>query len=220
MSAARVLRRAATLVPTPWKNGGGTTSEIAIDPPQAGFDDFVWRTSVATIARDGAFSDFPGIDRTLVLLSGAGMDVALTPQGGESTRHTLHVPYVPFPFSGDTALHAWLKDGPTADFNLMVRRDKAEGELTVWGTDSAGKASSEASSAWLTHSVPDDAVLLFLAAGTAQLHDMSMPDAEPVRLSPHDSVQLAGGAAQTLSVTRSEDAVMLVVRVRARAQLS
>ncbi|MGI4858448.1 MAG: HutD/Ves family protein, partial [Janthinobacterium lividum] len=69
------VRRAATLAPVAWKNGGGTTSEIAVWPRAASFDAFVWRVSVAEIAQDGAFSDFPGVDRTIVLLSGAGMDL-------------------------------------------------------------------------------------------------------------------------------------------------
>ena len=52
----------------PWKNGGGVTSELARSP-QA--DEFDWRLSVAEVATDGPFSQFPGIDRLLVLLSGA-----------------------------------------------------------------------------------------------------------------------------------------------------
>jgi len=49
----------------PWKNGGGETVEIAISPQGAGLADFDWRVSMATVASDGPFSVFPGIDRTL-----------------------------------------------------------------------------------------------------------------------------------------------------------
>ena len=69
----------ATFIPheclraAPWKNGGGSTTEIAISPPDAGFDDFDWRISVATIAADGPFSAFAGIDRVITLLAGAGV---------------------------------------------------------------------------------------------------------------------------------------------------
>src|SRR6185369_11614525 len=59
--------------PMPWKNGGGRTIEIAVHPVGATLDAFQWRVSIADIERDGPFSRFPGIDRTIVLLEGAGM---------------------------------------------------------------------------------------------------------------------------------------------------
>lgn len=72
------------LIVAPWKNGGGETREIAAFPPGAGFDDFDWRLSIATIAEDGAFSAFPGIDRTLILLSGNGVALRLDDGGAMS----------------------------------------------------------------------------------------------------------------------------------------
>ena len=60
------------LVRVPWKNGGGTTAEVAVHPPGAGLDDFDWRISMADVAVDGPFSRFPGVDRTLVLAEGRG----------------------------------------------------------------------------------------------------------------------------------------------------
>ena len=58
---------------TPWKNGGGITREIVCWPPGSGLDDFWWRASVATIDAAGPFSAFPGVDRTIMLLEGAGV---------------------------------------------------------------------------------------------------------------------------------------------------
>jgi hypothetical protein len=58
---------------TPWKNGGGRTTLLALHPPAADFARFAWRASVADVATDGPFSEFAGVDRTLVLLRGAGM---------------------------------------------------------------------------------------------------------------------------------------------------
>src|SRR5512147_1621544 len=57
----------------PWKNGGGRTTEIAAAPRGADLAGFTWRISVAELERDGPFSAFPGVDRTLVLLAGNGM---------------------------------------------------------------------------------------------------------------------------------------------------
>jgi environmental stress-induced protein Ves len=56
----------------PWKNGGGQTTEIAVSAG-ASLADFDWRVSIAEINADGPFSAFAGVDRTLVLLSGAGV---------------------------------------------------------------------------------------------------------------------------------------------------
>ena len=52
----------ASLRPAPWKNGGGSTTEIAVWPNGAGLDEFDWRISLATITQSGPFSFFPGID--------------------------------------------------------------------------------------------------------------------------------------------------------------
>ena len=63
------------LVATPWKNGGGVTRQIAIDPPGSGLDDFGWRLSTAEVAQDGPFSRFDGVDRQLHILAGEGLDL-------------------------------------------------------------------------------------------------------------------------------------------------
>jgi environmental stress-induced protein Ves len=109
----------STLPATPWKNGGGTTREIAAFPPGAGLDDFGWRLSVAEVERDGPFSVFSGVDRTIVLLDGAGMRLRDRNTGGE---HVLTVPGVPHGFAGEAAIQARLIGGATSDFNAMVRR--------------------------------------------------------------------------------------------------
>jgi len=110
----------------PWKNGGGHTLEIAAEPPGAGIAAFAWRVSVADIERDGPFSAFPGVDRTVVLLAGNGMRMT-----GAGEPVDLHEPYEPVRFAGEAALHCTLLDGPTRDFNLMVRREAASGDVVV-----------------------------------------------------------------------------------------
>ncbi len=132
------LIRADALVAMPWKNGGGVTREIAVGGPDgrptdaaaaaATFDAFSWRVSVADVAQPGPFSRFDGVDRTLVLLSGAGM--TLVEDGG--ARHVLARPLDRLAFAGETSLRAELHDGPTRDFNLMVRRELARGDVAVW----------------------------------------------------------------------------------------
>jgi len=57
----------------PWKNGGGSTTELAVFPEGAGLDEFYWRLSMAQVSSDGAFSHFAQIDRTLAILTGQGL---------------------------------------------------------------------------------------------------------------------------------------------------
>ena len=101
---------------SPWRNGGGETREIFSFP--AGSHDFDWRASIATIAQDGPFSAFPGIDRSITLLNGEGVHLQAPPE----VDHLLNVTGEPFAFSGDSALSARLLGGVTTDFNIMTRR--------------------------------------------------------------------------------------------------
>ena len=109
---------------TPWKNGGGSTTEIAVAPPDAGFDDFDWRVSLATITTDGPFSSFPGIDRSLMLVEGDS--VQLTLDGARKVHLNAAQPMLWFP--GEAAVHAQVR-GVTTDFNVMTRRDRCRHQL-------------------------------------------------------------------------------------------
>jgi environmental stress-induced protein Ves len=102
----------------PWKNGGGETMEIAVFPEGAGLADFEWRVSMATVASDGPFSVFPGIDRTLSILDGEGMTLFI--DGREAIILTQESE--PLPFPADTATSATLVAGPIVDLNVMTRR--------------------------------------------------------------------------------------------------
>ena len=104
----------------PWKNGGGVTTEIAIAPPGASVGDFDWRISMATVASDGPFSRFDGIDRTLTVLSGKGLELEV--EGAPLVRLT--AAGKPYPFPGDAAASAKLIAGSVTDFNVMTRRGR------------------------------------------------------------------------------------------------
>ncbi|MBN8633114.1 MAG: HutD family protein [Rhodobacterales bacterium] len=117
------LVRHADLVPQPWKNGGGSTREVCAFPPGATLDNFDWRLSMATVAEDGPFSAFPGIDRVLMVLAGGGLHLNL-PEGD----HRL-MPGQMLSFAGETPVHASLPAGPIQDLNLMVRRDRFSGRM-------------------------------------------------------------------------------------------
>ena len=120
----------ANVPATPWKNGGGSTRELACWPPATaaagGMDSFGWRVSVATIAAPGPFSAFAGVDRQIMLLGGDG--VQLTSSGWQ---HTLAERWQPFAFSGDEAVDCTMLGGISTDFNLMLRRGVWDGTLQV-----------------------------------------------------------------------------------------
>jgi environmental stress-induced protein Ves len=112
----------------PWKNGLGATREIAVQTSADGSDDFLWRVSVAEVDSAAPFSSFPGVDRHIALLDGAGFVMAMD----DGRVHALTTPHAPFAFPGEARVAVTLVDGATRDFNLMVRRAQAHGELRVW----------------------------------------------------------------------------------------
>ena len=116
----------ARLPAQPWKNGVGLTREIATEPAGAAIDAFGWRISVAEATQDAPFSAFPGVDRCIVLLDGAGLHLR---SDDGALDHALDTPDRPFRFSGDTALSARVLGGPTTDFNVMVRRGHWRAEV-------------------------------------------------------------------------------------------
>lgn len=114
-----------SLTAMPWKNGGGSTTEIAVAPPGAGFDDFDWRISLATITQSGPFSVFPGIDRSLALVDGPG--VTLDIDGVRRVALGEDHPLVEF--CGEAEVQASVGEGATTDFNVMTRRGRCRHKL-------------------------------------------------------------------------------------------
>lgn len=120
----------------PWKNGLGSTTEIAVSPRDAGVDAFEWRVSAAVVAADGPFSGFAGVDRTLSILSGEGLRLFV----GNAQGVTLTQETAPFSFAADVPTTADLLGGRITDLNVMTRRGTwrhsverlvVDGELSV-----------------------------------------------------------------------------------------
>jgi uncharacterized protein len=106
----------------PWRNGGGTTWEIArgrVDgrPGDDTGGDWHWRFSLAEIVADGPFSTFPHVDRLLTVVAGEGIVLTIDAAAprildrGDSIQ-----------FRGEAAIGCNLKAGPTRDLNVMVDR--------------------------------------------------------------------------------------------------
>lgn len=103
-----------------WKNGQGVTEEVATFPAGSGVDEFDWRLSIAHVGTDGPFSAFPGIDRTIALLDGAGLALDLP----EGKTVALTADGDPFSFPGEWAVAGRNLGGPTIDLNVMTRRGR------------------------------------------------------------------------------------------------
>jgi environmental stress-induced protein Ves len=108
----------------PWRNGAGTTREIAREPALA--EIFAWRLSLATVAVSGPFSSYPGYQRVVALIGGRGfrLDIQEAPAQLLATRGEHAV------FSGAAATRCELIDGPCTDLSLMVREPGGVRALT------------------------------------------------------------------------------------------
>ena len=111
---------------TPWRNGGGTTTEIAVSPAGASVSEgFDWRLSVAEVATDGPFSSFPGYQRSLSLLSGGGILL----DAGKHGDIELRQPFKPVTFAGEWEIEGKLLGAAIRDLNLIFARDRVAGRV-------------------------------------------------------------------------------------------
>jgi environmental stress-induced protein Ves len=74
------------------------------------------RLAVAEIGQGGPFSTYSGVQRWFAVLSGNGVRLRI----GDSL-YVLNRESAPLRFNGGTAPDCELLDGPTQDFNLMLR---------------------------------------------------------------------------------------------------
>ena len=115
----------------PWKNAKGVTIELAINDGGT-LDKFDWRLSIATVSEDGAFSDFSGYSRNLVLISGNGIDLIHKLPGTQNSTDHLHELLSFASFDGSCKTFGRLHSGPITDFNLITRADKYNVSLTTY----------------------------------------------------------------------------------------
>jgi uncharacterized protein len=170
------LVRTDQVAPSPWRNGGGVTRELAAWPSA---DDWSWRISVAQVATGGPFSRFDGVRRWFAVLDGNGVRLKLG--GGENI---LTPASAPFCFDGAQAVDCQLLDGATRDLNLMVRSDRMSARMTriegvrQWVARGNGVIAVYAAGAPVTLAC-DDATLDIPAGSLAW---RQVPSGTPVRI--------------------------------------
>jgi uncharacterized protein len=107
---------AASVAPVPWRNGAGMTRELVVRPG----GEWWLRISVATVAHDGPFSVFSGVDRRFAVLEGDGVELHA---GGCAPLRVTACDEHMVAFPGDVETHCVLLGSPTTDLNVMVKRD-------------------------------------------------------------------------------------------------
>lgn len=131
-----------------WKNGGGSTQELALRENALGA--MLWRVSLAEIDHDGAFSTFPGLARIHCIVSGAGLSLSGADRMLEARPlHPLH-------FDGGLDLYARLTNGPCQAFNLIYDPTSVSADMQICTAGS--------------HAISQGCSVLFVLSGRATLH--------------------------------------------------
>ena len=180
----------------PWKNGRGSTLEIASDAASPGAE-WSWRVSVADVPESGPFSHFHGCRRWIACVDGPGMQVVIdhapprdVPRDGAGLA-----------FSGDATTTGLLVGGPVRDANLIVRAERWTGGLAILRGSRAETLP------------PASHAVVYVVAGQAELHvagrSSVVADGEGARISD------VGEAAAT--VHGSAEAVVVMAWVRPAA---
>lgn len=178
---------------TPWKNGGGTTTQLAAWPEGAGLDAFDWRISSAQVAAAGPFSLFPGVDRSLTVLQGHGLKLDF-----DGTRAvTLTCADQPLTFRGEQQVYAALLDGPITDFNVMTRRSRCTHTLDVLRLHGALRYTRQAD---LMFIYCDHGANICCRTAEGPMHDCAAGDAVLVDRDDGDHVYLSSASSATLYI--------------------
>ncbi|WP_308466313.1 HutD/Ves family protein [Rathayibacter soli] len=193
MGTASVYR-AADQVRMPWKNGAGTTLEVArLDDAATGR--MLWRVSIADVADNGPFSIFDGYRRIISVLEGEGMQLTV---GGERSRPLRR--HDAFAFDGGAITNCELLGGPIRDFNLIFAADRVAGRMR-WVTVRGRERIASTAATLLVYNAADETV-----------HAES--DTSAVSLDPGDCLRM-GDAELSLLARGSSEAVCAVIELSA-----
>ena len=122
----------ASLKPTPWRNGRGTTRDVVSHYAPDGA--FAWQISIADLVQDAEFSHYPDCDRIFTPIP-AGSESEPTPElvpqlaidGGPFEPCPL---LIPKPFPGDVPTLSRIP-APARAFNLVYDRRRHHATVSV-----------------------------------------------------------------------------------------
>ena len=116
----------------PWKNGRGSTFEVAASTAAVGAQTTPsWHISMATIDEEAPFSCFPGLVRTLGVVEGAGVELTV-----DGRTQVVRVGENSGPFAGNAPASARPLEGSALDLNLMIDPSRILGRMVAIGTGS------------------------------------------------------------------------------------
>ena len=179
-----------------WKNGCGTTHEVATSLNGSDTTDFDWRISFADVDADVPFSSFAGIDRVIVVVEGQQMVLTI-----DGRRYALE-PHQPLGFAGESCTTCHLPAGPTRDLNVMTRRGRVLASVEVRTLAPEGVFPSGAA----------DPLLLVALTGELAI---TSSDGEQSSLERHDVLRSLGGATLTVKGPGTVAVVRLTADLRA-----
>jgi environmental stress-induced protein Ves len=178
----------------PWANGGGVSYEVARFPEMGDFD---WRVSLADISEDGPFSLLPGIDRTLVVVSGgpvALFEQLSSPQVGpdgscEGTQTIESLPlkhlrnFEPWQFAGEQSLYCSLACENVQDLNVMTRRETCTSKVRIH--DASTRIDVD-------HRDSRDVTIVIGLTGVIQIHELHLEPREAVFINDAQEIHASG----------------------------
>jgi environmental stress-induced protein Ves len=194
------VRRADSLARVPWRNGAGTTIELASGGGRG--EAWGWRVSIADIGADGPFSAYPGVVRQILVVAGAGADLELP--GGATIALE---PGAAARFDGAAAPRCRLRGGPVRAFNVMTS--------AVWRADPPALLVGE--SVALLSLPRGAAAVLHLLAGSCTT---SLDRDDECLLAPGDALLARGPLAARLDLAADASAAFARLSRRPRAARS
>lgn len=174
---------------------GGATLQLAIAPEGARYADrdFLWRVSSATVElEESVFTPLPDYERLITPLRG---EMSLSHNGGEPVALA---PYQVHRFSGGSETRS---RGRCTDFNLMLRRGAAEGEMEALRL---GDESRELSAS------ADETLLFYCVEGACRIES----DARQSELRQGESLQVSGWEALRAHAAGPVGAAVMLCRIR------
>ncbi|WP_165313701.1 HutD/Ves family protein [Vibrio ziniensis] len=178
----------------PWKNGLGETLEIAVSREN---DEVLYRVSQAAVVEDGAFSDFSGLHRTLVLLKGNGM-ILSHKNAQKEYQHNLEQELSVAHFAGGDSTYATLSNGAIEDLNIMVREGKAGSDVQAIFSPAFFDVSRDSHTLFTGFYANSDCVLALDFA--SELHTVKLQSQSMLLFSHTAKVTLESGSGVAISI--------------------
>lgn len=110
----------------PWKNGLGFSLELVTDALVPGAA-WTWRLALVNVPEAGPFSEYPGIDRAILLVEGAGLLL----EGADKKKRDVPKSGKALAFAGEEPIVARPFGPGVRDANLMLVRSHWRGALEL-----------------------------------------------------------------------------------------